>query len=306
MNFKTYLMQRGVNKDLSTILFDISSIAVRLASAMRTEIKGYAGTENIHGEKQIKMDVLANDLFVDTLKVNPAVALLASEELDEAIDGTGDAYSVAFDPLDGSSLADVNLSVGSIIGIYAGKGFMGKKGSEQVASVIVVYGPRLTFMVSVGQGVDEFTFDAGANEFVLTSEKLQLAPEMKMFAPGNLRATSSEEWYLKLMEHWVKSGYTLRYSGGMVPDVNQILKKGGGVFTYPGYQEKPLGKLRLLYECAPMAFLVEQAGGSATFYNRQTKQSGRILDLEITQLHQTTSIFLGSMKEVELVKGFIR
>lgn len=300
MNFRNYLSDKGAADELTGILMDVAAVAVKVADAMKMEKKGYAGGENVHGEKQLKMDVLANDLFVSSLQKNAAVSLIGSEELEESLEGTAaKGYSVAFDPLDGSSLADVNLSVGSIVGIYEGKGFVGRKGSEQVAAMIVVYGPRLTFMVSVGKGVDEFTYDYSEKVFVLTSPDLKLAAEAKMFAPGNLRACSSEGWYVQLMGCWVKNGYTLRYSGGMVPDVNQILKKGGGVFTYPGYKEQPQGKLRLLYECAPMAFLVEQAGGKAV------AGSERILDIVLENLHQKTPIFLGSGKEVDLATGFM-
>ncbi len=123
-----------------------------------------------------------------------------------------------------------------------------------------------------------------------------------MFAPGNLRACSDPnvKWYVDLMQFWLSNDYILRYSGGMVPDVNQILKKGGGIFTYPGYSEMPQGKLRLLYECAPMAFLMEQAGGVAF------SADGEILDLNIEKIDQRTPIFIGSKKEVELVQSYFK
>lgn len=293
---------------LKAILYDLSRIAQTISLVLKGDETGYSDSKNVYGEKQLKLDILSNNIFIDTLKKNKHVAMMASEELEEAVE-TGSAegeYSVAFDPLDGSSLVDVNLSVGSIISVYKGKGFIGRKASEQVAAMIVVYGPRLSFLVSIGNGVDEFTFtfkgDGGAvmpGDFVCTSEKMTLKEEGKIFAPGNLRACSSEKWYVDLLNHWVTTGYTLRYSGGMVPDVNQILKKGGGIFTYPGYKEMPEGKLRLLYECAPMAFLVEQAGGLAVH------KTGRILDIEVTKLDQRTPIFLGSTKEVELVQKYM-
>jgi fructose-1,6-bisphosphatase I len=302
MFFYEYLDKKAVEKGLGGILTDIMEAATRVSEKMKISHEGHAGTENIHGEKQLKLDIFANEVFVDVLRKNKAVGLMASEELDESIENpeveSNDGYSVAFDPLDGSSLVDVNLAVGSIFSVYKGKGFLGRKGSEQVAAMIVVYGPRLSFLVSVGRGVDEFIFDVEAREFLLSHEQLKLSVQAKMFAPGNLRACSSEAWYLELLNYWVKNGYTLRYSGGMVPDVNQILRKGGGVFTYPGYKEQPLGKLRLLYECAPMAFLVEQAGGKAV------SDHGRILDIEIKDLHQKMPIFLGSKNEVDLVEKF--
>lgn len=295
-----HLLGFQVEKGLQTIILDIAKATPVLANSLKSFMAGMAGSKNVYGENQLRADVDSNELFFKVLKNNPHVSLLASEELPDAVEGkAGDeGYSVAFDPLDGSSLVDVNLSVGSIFSIYQGKGFIGKKGSEQVASLIIVYGPRLTLMISIGQGVYEFLYYEDKEDFVGNGE-IKLNNDKKIFAPGNLRACISESWYLKLLEHWVQNQYTLRYSGGMVPDVNQILKKGSGIFTYPGYKDQPQGKLRLLFECAPMAFLAEQAGGKAT----NGKQ--RILDIGIEKLDQKTPIFLGSTKEVEVVESFL-
>ncbi len=316
--FRSYLEENKLKPGLVSILLDLAKVFPELAGILRNSQKGYLQSQNVYGEKQLAIDVQSNNLFLDVLKKNKYVASLASEELENEEHGAGfvagaengqdlevdssvkDLYSLAFDPLDGSSLVDVNLAVGSIFGIYEGQGFLGRKGSEQVAALIVVYGPRLSFVFSCGQGTVEFIFDEKLQEFILSAE-LHLAEEKKMFAPGNLRACSSEKWYLKLLEYWVMNGYTLRYSGGMVPDVNQILLKSGGVFVYPGYSEQPDGKLRLLYECAPMAFLTEQAGGVAMTRSAEDKKASRLLDLEVKKLDQRTPIFLGSKKEVELV-----
>jgi fructose-1,6-bisphosphatase I len=302
MTLKEYFANQHLPQDFQQLLFDILSAVISVSASINLEQVDYAGSQNVHGEKQLKLDIIANDTFVEMLVRNRAVSLLASEEMELPVEGSAGekGYSVAFDPLDGSSLVDVNLAIGSIVSVYKGQGFTGRKCSEQVAALIAVYGPKLSFMITLGNGVNEFIYDDENGEFILNQEKLKIADEYKMFAPGNLRACASEKWYLLLLEHWVKNGYTLRYSGGMVPDVNQILKKGGGVFTYPGYGEQPKGKLRLLYECAPMAFLVEQAGGVAV------SDTGRILDIEIKDLHQKTPIFLGSKKEVELVKSFMK
>ncbi len=331
-NFQNYLKKENVSEALQSVLMDIISVFPQVARALKGSQLGYAETQNVYGEQQLKLDVLSNNLFVSVLQKNKYVSMLASEELESEITGlaaqglaadglatdeaANEAYSVAFDPLDGSSLVDVNLAVGSIFGIYKGEGFIGKKGSEQVAAVIAVYGPRLTFMISVGSGVVEFIYQEEQNEFV-QSGVMKVADEKKMFAPGNLRACSSEAWYISLMEYWLKNEYTLRYSGGMVPDINQILRKGGGVFTYPGYKGGPDGKLRLLYECAPMAYLMENAGGSAMWARVSEKgengkvaagtvEQGRILDLDLTKLDQRTPIFLGSKKEVETALGFMK
>ncbi len=306
MNFSEYLQRQGVEKGLQDVMTTFVGILPKVAEAMRGGLEGAAagGTQNVYGEKQLKLDVYSNDLFTQALTKHPYVAMVASEELEESMNGTAgdEGYSVAYDPLDGSSLVDVNLAVGTIAGFYKGKGFVGKRGIDQVAALIAVYGPRLTFMVTVGHGVTEFIYDWGKKEFAVNVEDVKVAESKKMFAPGNLRACSDPnvKWYVDLMQHWLGNDYTLRYSGGMVPDVNQILKKGGGVFTYPGYSEMPNGKLRVLYECAPMAFLMEQAGGVAF------SADGPILDLTLEKLDQRTPIFIGSKKEVELVQSYFR
>lgn len=300
-SFSAYLQKCQIEPGLQSILFDLSIVAEKIADILKIEQKGYSGDQNLYGEQQLKLDVLANSLFVETLQRNRSVALIASEELDKPVKTESvseNYYSVAFDPLDGSSLVDVNQAIGSIIGIYPGVDFVGRKGLEQSAVMMIVYGPRLTFLLSVGKGVEEFIFDPEKKGFFLNTEQLKLAAEGKIFAPGNLRACKSEKWYEQLLLYWIHNGYTLRYSGGMVPDVNQIFRKGGGIFTYPGFSDQPRGKLRLLYECAPLAFLVEQAGGKAFSFE------GRILDQKIESYSQCTPVFLGSNKEIETVLSY--
>lgn len=304
MTFAEYLQREKVESGLRDVLTTVVNIFPQIAVAMRGGFEGAAGSENVYGEGQLKLDVYSNDLFTNVLTKHASVAMVASEELEESVDGpAGDeGYSLAYDPLDGSSLVDVNLAVGTIVGVYKGKGFLGRTGKDQVAAIIAVYGPRLTFMVTVGHGVIEFIYDWAKKDFVVNHEDVKIAESKKMFAPGNLRACSDPnvKWYVDLMQFWLKNEYTLRYSGGMVPDVNQILKKGGGLFTYPGYSEMPDGKLRILYECAPMALLMEQAGGMAVS-DRQP-----ILDIVVEKLDQRTPIFLGSKKEVELVQTYFK
>jgi fructose-1,6-bisphosphatase I len=307
MDFKEFLSREKVDDALGGILSGVCGIFPAVAQTLKSSAGEGAGTKNVFGENQLAIDVRANALFLDYLKESKDVASIASEELDheDRGKGTGDAvYSVAFDPLDGSSLVDVNLAVGSIFGIYRGAGFIGRKGGEQVAAIIAVYGPRLTFMVTLGNGVFEFLFDEKSGVFNMSGE-VKFSGEGKIFAPGNLRACSSEEWYLEALEYWSKNGYTLRYSGGMVPDVNQVLKKGGGIFSYPGYKGKPEGKLRLLYECAPVAMLVENAGGAAV-YGKPGEKVGRILEMQIAALDLRTPIFIGTKEEVERTLSFMR
>jgi len=195
---------------------------------------------------------------------------------------------------------DTNLAVGTIIGIYKGQGVIGRKGSEQVASLLAIYGPRLTFMITIGDGVHEFLYSAAKDTFVMFNQNLKIADEHKMFSPGNLNVSGGEEWYMNLLKFWIEGGYKLRYSGCMAADVNQLMKKGGGVFSYPGTAKKPEGKLRLIYECAPVAMLIEQAGGSASSGNQ------RILDMVIESFDHQSPIFVGSKKEVEIAEKYLK
>jgi fructose-1,6-bisphosphatase I len=172
------------------------------------------------------------------------------------------------------------------------------KGDDQLAALVAVYGPRTTMLLTIGDEVVEFLLN-GSEDFVLSRERLVVKEEGKMFAPGNLRACKTNEGYKELMNYWCAEQYTLRYSGGMVPDINQILIKGKGVFTYPGYEAAPEGKLRVLYECAPMALLMERAGGLATDGNR------RILEIEVGSLDQRTPVLMGSIKEVQKAEEYL-
>lgn len=286
----------GHDKDLLHV-FTLVLEAIKSVSDNLDLTTGYDETINIHGEQQLAMDVQSDLIFQRTLCSCNCVALVASEEQEEAVHLNGDDYCVVYDPLDGSSLFDVNMSVGSIVGIYPGNSLIGRKPSEMVGSLIAVYGPTTTVLLSFGDGVYELLLKEEG--FILKEENIQVASMGKYFAPGNLRATKHVEWYRKLVNHWMKEGYTLRYSGGMCPDVNHIFGKGGGIFTYPGYPEAPNGKLRLLYECGPMAYLMEQAGGKAT------DGKVRILDKTIESLHQRTPIFIGSSGEVDEAVKFI-
>ncbi|MFC1655621.1 fructose-1,6-bisphosphatase [Patescibacteria group bacterium] len=289
-----HLRDAKIDHDLRHVIGIIARSAKYVHNAMQTGDLGLAGTSNMYGEDQLALDVLSNQIFVKELEDSHLTSCLASEEMEEIckipLEKQG-KYAVVFDPLDGSSLVNANFSIGSIFGIYEGDKIMGKKGDDQVASIVVVYGPRVTLLYTVKSGVHEFILNA-VGEFILTQENIKVEKDAKNFAPGNLRATVTEEKYAKLIQSWMDEKYTLRYSGGMVPDINHIFMKGQGIFTYPGYEDAPQGKLRLLYECAPMALLMEQAGGRATNGNK------RILDIEIEKLDQRTPIFLGSENEV--------
>ncbi len=292
-----HLFESGIEDSLRHLINYISRAGKYINHHLQTGDLGYADTENKSGEKQLALDVFSNQIILDNLSICRLVAAAASEEEDDIKtcehDDSHGSYAVCFDPLDGSSLAETNLSVGSIFGIYEGNSFVGKTGREQVAAVYLVYGPRTTLVYSVGKGTHEFTLN-DVGEYTLTKESINVGDVAKNFAPGNLRAAATDENYKKLMDSWIGEEYTLRYSGGMVPDINHIFMKGEGVFVYPPQKEKyPNGKLRLLFEANPIAYLMENAGGLAQ------SGSGSILDVKIEELHQRIPVYFGSKNEVE-------
>lgn len=296
-----HLRDAKIDHDLMHLIVKIATTSKYIHHAMQTGDLGLAGTSNMYGESQLALDVLSNQIFVKELEDSHYTACLASEEMDEMCkipEEKKGAYSVVFDPLDGSSLVDANMAIGSIFGIYKTDKLMGSTGDDQVAAITIVYGPRVTLLYTVKQGVHEFILNA-VGEFILSKENIKVEKDAKNFAPGNLRAVATEKKYREVVEGWMDEKYTLRYSGGMVADINHIFMKEQGIFTYPGYHEKPDGKLRLLYECAPMALLMEQAGG------RATNGKKRILDIKIESLDQRTPIFIGSENEVKKVEKML-
>lgn len=294
MKLGEHLEMLGIEDSLKKVIQSCVDGVTDIAQVVRTgEALGYAGTQNVFGEDQLKLDVLSNTILIDHLKKSGLVHIIASEEMaDEEVLHENGEFSLGFDPLDGSSLVDVNFAVGTIIGISPKGTFIGKKGSDMVAAVVAVYGPKTTLYVSL-KGKGTHLYLLGKDGFELEKQKLMIAEEGKYFAPGNLRACLHNEKYAKLVDYWLTNQYTLRYSGGMVPDINHILAKGKGVFTYPGYGTEPNGKLRLVYECGPMAFVMVEAGGVASDGTMD------LLDKPIDYLDQRTPIFIGSKKEVE-------
>ncbi len=283
-------LKSNTDEDLCSVMGTLEDAVKSISEKVRFADATKAGTKNSYGEEQLALDVLSDQMMQDECRQNDLIGLLASEELPEELKIGDGPYAIAYDPLDGSSLVDVNLAVGTIIGVYKTGAFVGVRGDEQVASLIATYGPRTSIVLTVKNGTHEFVMNADG-EFRLANENIKVG-DGKMFAPGNLRASAKRADYLELMNWWCKEQYTLRYSGGMVPDINQILLKGKGIFSYPGYEDAPNGKLRLLFECAPIALLMEQAGGAAS------DGKMRILDKVVEEIQQRTPIFVGSKTEV--------
>jgi len=302
ISLEKHLHDTKIEHNLRHLICTIARTAKYIHNAMQTGDLGLAGTSNMYGDAQLALDVLSNQIFLKELQESHYTTVLASEEMDEIVvtpkELKGD-YAVVFDPLDGSSLVNANLAIGSIFGIYKGEKLIGRTGDDLVAALYVIYGPRVTLVYSVGKGVHEFILNA-VGEFVLSKEDIKVEKDAKNFAPGNLRAAKENKKYSELMDYWINNDFTLRYSGGMVPDINHIFMKSQGIFTYPKHKDAPKGKLRLLFECAPMAYLMEKAGG------RATDGQERILDIKIETLDQKTPIFIGSEKAVKKAESIMK
>lgn len=295
----SHLYEAGIPDKLRHLIMYIARAGKYINYSLQTGDLGLAGSSNLFGEKQLALDVLADQIIEENLMICRLVKSAISEEKEHVVtckckgkDCTAE-YSVAYDPLDGSSLVETNLAVGSIFSIFEDGEFLGRTGRDQVAALYMIYGPRTSLVYTVGKGVHEFTLNDVA-EFHMSRENMKLDEMAKHFAPGNLRAGNINEKYRKLINKYIKDEYTLRYSGGMAPDINHMLTKGDGIFTYPTNAPRyPEGKLRLLFECNPFSFLIEEAGGASS--------NGKIdiLDIKIESLHQRTPIYIGSKKEVK-------
>ncbi len=299
IDLRRHLRNQNIEDNLVHLICEIAEASKYVINAVRTGDLGVAGTSNLYGEEQLALDVLSDRIIRKRLIHSGVVCNIASEEMDEIFQAQANAaglYSVAYDPLDGSSLVDVNLAVGTIVSIYAGCDLL-QEGRNQVAAMYILYGPRVSLVYSVGNGVHEFTMNH-LMEFTLTRENVQMKPAGDIYSPGGLRNKYSEgvEKYVRYLE---AKGSKLRYSGGFVPDINQVLMKGKGLFMYPALNGSPNGKLRLLFELNPMAYLVENAGGAAT----NGKQ--RILDLKPESLDQRAPIFIGCSEDVAKAMEYV-
>jgi len=299
IDLRRHLRERKVERRLREVICEIAEASKYIINSIRTGDLGVAGTSNLYGEEQLALDVLSDRILQKRLKNSGVVSNVVSEENNEIInfDCTNNVcYSVAYDPLDGSSLVDVNLAVGTIISIYQGNDIL-QPGRNQAAAMYILYGPRTTLVYSTGDGVHEFGMNQ-LMEYTLVKENVTIDKAGGIYSPGGQRNlyTSGTEALVRSLE---EKGHKLRYSGGFVPDINQILMKGRGIFMYPHLQGRPEGKLRLLYELNPMAFLIEQAGGAASTGHK------RILDIEPEGIDDCSPVFIGCKEDVALAESFI-
>jgi fructose-1,6-bisphosphatase I len=299
LDLRYHLRNNGIDPDLMELISEISVAVKYIINAVGTGDLGIAGTSNMYGEQQLALDVLSDRIIRRRLEVSGLVRNIASEEQGEimACYRPGGKFSVAYDPLDGSSLVDVNLAIGTIISVHEGDDLL-RPGKEQVAALYIQYGPRVTLVYSAGKGVHEFGMNH-LGEFILRNENIKMAPKAKIYSPGGKRKdyTEAHERFVRSLE---EGGVKLRYSGGLVPDINQILIKGDGIFMYPALKNAPEGKLRLLFELKPMAYLVEQAGGKASTGKEP------LLEVMPQKLDQRAPIYIGCREDVEKAEKFLR
>ena len=298
MILKDFLVRAETEKNLMELILFLAKQAQQVKKGFFCSIRKTPAdeqTKNMYGEEQMALDIYADDVFISGLQKARLVRYIATEEQHKIIEvkDPKNNFGIVIDPLDGSSLIDVNLCTGSIIGIYPGHVL--EKGATMIAALYILYGPLTTLTFTTGKGVHEFAED-GAGEFFLRHQDLKI-PEGKIYAPGALRRDyfpAHARWIEKL-EH---SGYKLRFSGCFVADVHQILHKGG-VFTYPGFKGREKGKLRLLYEANPMGKIIFEAGGAIS------NGIVDILTIKPEGIDDVTPIYVGGKEEIRLIEKFM-
>ena len=287
---------------LSGLTLATKMVEAKIRSAGLTDVYGAIGQENVQGEQQQKLDVYANQALLHCLGLRDSVAALVSEEDEEPVtfDRSPEKgkYIVIFDPLDGSSNIDVNVNVGTIFSIHKRlptdslEASILQQGTKQVAAGYVVYGPSTVLVYTTGNGVHGFTLDQTIGAFVLSHERMRMPDRGPYYSVNEANVATWPDGYAEYVAGLRDEGYSSRYIGSLVADFHRTLLKGG-IFLYPPTKKQPGGKLRLLYEANPLAFLAEQAGGMAS------TGTGRILEIAPTGIHQRTPFMVGSRWEME-------
>ncbi|MEY4516500.1 MAG: hypothetical protein RL180_846 [Pseudomonadota bacterium] len=304
--------------ELAQLIEQVAGACVHISAALHqgelAGILGSAGSDNVQGEVQKKLDVISNDMLIDAVQAGGLTAAMASEEMDELIPASADGkYLLLFDPLDGSSNIDVNMSVGTIFSILPYQGSSTpisadfyQSGAHQVAAGYALYGPSTLLVLTLGAGVDVFTLDVGQGVFVLTAQQLSVPADTQEFA---INMSNQRHWETPVKRYIDEclagktsvrgKDFNMRWVASMVGDVHRILTRGG-IFMYPYDLKDPskAGRLRLMYEANPMSLIMEQAGGAAS------TGRGRILDVAPHDLHQRVPVVLGSANEVNRVVNY--
>jgi fructose-1,6-bisphosphatase I len=299
---RTHLSNNNVEHQLRRLLDNLAGSAKYINALICESHRGKVGTTNGYGEEQVDLDVLADNLIKERLEFETSfhVRDFASEERGEitVINSNEGIYSVTADPIDGSSLVDVNLSIGTIFGIHKGKLIDGRSARESmVAAAYFIYGPETTLVYSAGKGVHEFVLNQ-VGDWELKQENIRMDREAKIYSPGALRKDWTDE-HREFIEHLEGVGYRLRYTGALVADFNHILMKHGGIFCNPAVKTPPHAKLRLVFEEQPLAYIAEDAGGRAT--------TGviDILNVVPKKIDDISPFYFGSQKEVGEVRNYL-
>jgi sedoheptulose-bisphosphatase len=305
------------DKSKRQVIVDMLDACAEITEALRSALVTVEGSSNTFGDAQLSVDVIADELMWEACKKSSVVAYGASEEEPEVKDMNKDKkkdkaeYTVCWDPLDGSSIVDNNWAVGTMIGIWGSKtgsgddGMLGATGRDQATSLVALYGPRTTVLVALDDGVYEFSYGCTPEgcevpetgefvEWICSRSKIEISKDCKIFSPANMRAAQEVQGYKQLLNHYMENKYTLRYSGGLVPDVYQQFTKQQGVFSNPTSSSSP-AKLRLAFEAAPFGLLVEMAGGKTS----DGVTGGSVLDVKIDKVDQRTALCIGSANEVD-------
>ncbi len=299
VDLRRHMWMAGVEEQLRRLIWQIAVTGKYISAKIHESNRKFAGFRNMFGEEQLALDRTSDEILKARLQFSGFVREYASEELDTIVSiGKGDEqYFITADPLDGSSLIDTNLSIGTIIGIHKGSPIAAPGRESLVAAMYITYGPLITMVYSTGKGAHEFVLNR-EGEYVLSQENIILKEKGSIYSLGGIR----KDWtppHLAFIEHLEELGYKLRYSGGFVPDINQILIKKGGIFTYPALKKAASGKLRLIFELQPMGFIMEQAGGLAT------DGINDILNVKPGDLDHRSPIYIGSRYEVEKAKEYL-
>jgi len=318
LTLSSFIIQRqaarqGASGEFSSLLAQIGLVGKLIAQDLKRagliNILGTTGEINVQGETVKKLDEIANETFLKAFQHSKLACALASEEMEKPVllseNWPQAKYMVLFDPLDGSSNTDCNMPLGAIFSVLKfdredrvpTEDDLVRKGTEQVAAGYLLYGPSTILVYTVGQGVHGFTLEPGIGEYLLSHEQIRIPARGKVYGvnEGNYHkwSTGTKKYVesLKVPDKTTGRPYSVRYSGCLVADVHRILL-GGGIYLYPGELDKPEGKLRLLYEANPLAWVVEQAGG------RASTGTMRILDVEAKRLHQRVPLIIGSAEDV--------
>jgi len=296
------LQQKCADEQVQTVIKDLMDVCANITEALRASLVHVEGSTNDFGDTQLSVDVIADQILWDAVKESSVIREGSSEEdpVVRNVQQPGQEetaeFTVCWDPLDGSSIVDNNWAVGTRIGVWPKKtGLIGATGADQVTSLVALYGPRTTVLVALDDGTYEFSYGCcSAEPWICTRHQIQIAKDAKIFSPANLRAAQELPGYQQLVNHYMVNRCTLRYTGGLVPDVYQQFTKRQGIFTNPTAASSP-AKLRLAFEAAPFGLLVEKAGGKTS----DGVTGGSILDVTITSVDQRTALCLGSANEVD-------